>query len=65
MTSKLRCPHCGNTNPETIQDNGARGSALSYLCVKPCDPEDSSFDEYAAPDPEDRRICAMQWSEDE
>ncbi len=26
------CPHCGNANPDTIQDNGGQGVDLTLLC---------------------------------
>jgi len=57
-----KCPHCGNTDRETIEDNGAGAHSLdlTLLCLAPCEPEDCSFDAHAAP-PEDRKVCGMQW----
>ena len=61
--TKLTCPHCGNTDQKWFETNGLpkRAPGFSILCMKPCDPDESSFDEYALPDPEDRRVCGMQW----
>lgn len=34
-TTRQRCPHCGNTNPGLIEDNGlpARDDDYTLLCV--------------------------------
>lgn len=55
------CPHCGNTDRATIEDNGCKPSDPRYtlLCVAPCKPDESSFDERFEDD--DRRVCGMQW----
>jgi len=54
---RCTCPHCGNTDPATIQDNGLgwRDHDLTLLCVKPCDPSQSSLDDPAAD------VCGCQW----
>ena len=52
------CPHCGNADPATIQDNWRtwRDYDLTLLCVKPCAPGESSLD-----DPLET-VCGCQWS---
>jgi hypothetical protein len=56
------CPHCGNNDPATIEDNGCKPSNPAYtlLCVKPCAHEDSTFDFLPEGD-EQALICGMQW----
>ena len=57
------CPHCGNSNPDLLQDNGCSPTDpdLTLLCVKPCTPEESSLDDFDRADPTDREKCYMQW----
>jgi len=67
-TKASRCPHCGNKDKSTIQDNGCAPSSFDYtlLCVARVDPKKWAF----APDrPENDRLdadgkvaCGMQWS---
>lgn len=67
MKRKPKCPHCGNTDPLTIQHNGASGADRSYLCVRPCigRPEESSFADHpdaGSPElAEALKSCGMQW----
>ena len=61
-----RCPHCGNTNPALMGDNGLRPSDPAYtlLCMRPCGVGESSFDdaEYeAAAAAAGTLTCGMQW----
>lgn len=63
----FKCPHCGNTNPATIQSNGERPSSrsLTLLCVARVKPTEWSFD-HVTPLPEDLDAnglvpCGMQW----
>jgi len=37
---KVACPHCGNTDDVHFEVN----SGGRVLCVKPCDPDENSFD---------------------
>ena len=62
-----KCPHCGNTDPKHIQDNGEQPSSsdLTLLCVARVKPSEWSFDP-VAPIPEDYDAdglvpCGMQW----
>lgn len=62
----MRCPHCGNTDASTIQDNGDRPTSLdlTLLCVARVKPDEWSFDQ--TPDPDmigaDGLVpCGMQW----
>ncbi len=68
LTSKTKCPHCGNRNPKFLQDNGEDWSSpgLSMLCVSRVKPEDWSFADGAKPAKEDYDVnglvpCGMQW----
>lgn len=57
--TRHKCPHCGNTRQELIQDNGLRSSHpdLTLLCVAPADSASSTYDE-----PVDGEwVCGMQW----
>lgn len=61
-----KCPHCGNTDSRTIQDNGepARSPDLTLLCVARVPPGEWSFDEAPLPEDHDARglvPCGMQW----
>jgi hypothetical protein len=62
-----RCPHCGNTDPQWIANNGAdpRSVAYTLLCMKPCQPGESSFedaDEWEqAEAAKGTLVCGMQW----
>jgi sarcosine oxidase delta subunit len=57
----VKCPWCGST--EHIESNGAKGRDKTLLCTRPCEPEESSFDDLH--DDEDRRICGYQWNPSE
>lgn len=60
------CPHCGNKNPDTLQDNGERRLHPDYtiLCVAlvPLGEEAGAGCDMA-PDPDSigRVPCGMQW----
>lgn len=65
-----KCPHCGNIDVNTIEDNGLHARALDYtmLCVARLDPKDAAvtrpLHEYE-PDDFDaagRVKCGCQWS---
>ena len=63
----MKCPHCGNSDPRLIQDNGERPSSpdLTLLCVARVPPEAWSFD-HVKPSPSDFDAaglvpCGMQW----
>ena len=66
---KYECPHCGNTSPKLIQDNGEKPSSpdLTLLCVARVPPSAWSFaDQDVKPAKEDyddngRVPCGMQW----
>jgi hypothetical protein len=61
---RYRCPHCGNTNPQYISDNGCRESSPDFtlLCTKPCQPGESSFDDESWFEEAGKPItCGMQW----
>jgi hypothetical protein len=67
MKTSKRCPHCGNTNPKLLQDNGEEPSSLdlTLLCVARVAPSAWSFD-HVKPLPEDHDAsglvpCGMQW----
>lgn len=63
-----KCPHCGNTDPKTIEANRLPPTDPDYtlLCTRRVRPEDSSFDpEYIYPefyDDEGMVACGMQWT---
>lgn len=64
MTTHL-CPHCGNADRTTLQDNGHPPGShdLTMLCVAPCDPADSTLDpEYLDDLPPEDVVCGLQWS---
>jgi hypothetical protein len=63
-----KCPNCGNTNRNFIQNNGERPSSpdLTLLCVARVLPDDWSFGSSEKPLPEDYDAkglvpCGMQW----
>lgn len=67
MTKRDTCPHCGNTDHKTIENNGvARGSVdFTLLCVARVDPKRRSWT-HVEPEPDqiDERglvACGMQW----
>ncbi len=62
-----KCPHCGNTNPILLLNNGEEPASpdLTLLCVARVKPGEWSFD-HVAPLPEDYDAanlvpCGMQW----
>jgi hypothetical protein len=71
MTKKHTCPHCGNRNPETIEDNGAgtRDDDYTLLCVARVSIGEDAFDGQANPPltvGSDGKVdCGMQWSPNE
>jgi hypothetical protein len=63
-----KCPHCGNTDPRTIETNGLnyRHPDLTLLCTRRVKPEDSSYSEIDLIPERDYDtnglvICGMQW----
>lgn len=68
MTSKTKCPHCGNKNSKFIHSNGEPDSSpdLSMLCMARVKPEDWSFADSCKPakeyyDANGLVPCGMQW----
>src|SRR4051812_22521692 len=58
------CPHCGNTDMTTIEDNGRPLSHpdCTLLCVKPCAQDETSFDaSEPIPEKDGTYVCGMQW----
>ena len=62
------CPHCGNKNPRTIEDNGASESDMdfTYLCVAKMKPSEAAtlpvgFDPATDTDEHDLVACGQQW----
>lgn len=67
MISGHKCPNCGNTNPDTIMDNGCdpRDEDYTLLCVTRVPEEVTSY-EIALLEPKDfdaegRPECGWQW----
>lgn len=64
---KYTCPHCGNRDPRTIEDNGERSTHPDYtlLCVARVAPGEDAFDGDANPPltvgPDGKVDCGMQW----
>ncbi len=65
--SKSTCPNCGNTNSDTIEDNGLKPTSSEYtlLCIARVKPADWAF-KHTMPDPDqldaDGNVaCGMQW----
>jgi hypothetical protein len=71
MTKKHTCPHCGNRDPEFIEDNGAgtRDADYTLLCVARVAPGEDSFGGDANPPlevgPDGKVTCGMQWCPNE
>ncbi len=68
-TTTHKCPHCGNADPNTIEDNGLSPHSMDYtlLCVARVAPKDCALGIYAHHDDEDfdadRLVkCGCQWS---
>jgi hypothetical protein len=62
-----KCPHCGNADQATIEDNGVARSRHDYtlLCVARVDPSARHWD-HVEPEPDqidaDGKVaCGMQW----
>jgi hypothetical protein len=66
-----KCPNCGNANPKTIEDNGARPSSYDYtlLCVARVKVSDRALTHAdLLPDQIDANgltACGMQWCPNE
>lgn len=65
----VKCPHCGNTDKRTLQDNGFPKTHpdCTLLCVNRVKPGESSFSypEDEAIGPDGRTECGMQWEPNE
>lgn len=69
--TKTKCPHCGNTNQDKIEDNGCEPGSFNYalLCVNRVEPRDRSWT-HVEPEPdqidaEGKVSCGYQWSPNE
>jgi hypothetical protein len=62
------CPHCGNAERATIEDNGLARDDENYtrLCIRRVDPNQSSFDMFGDGDvdPNGQVACGYQWGQD-
>ena len=64
----MKCPHCGNTDRNLMEDNGASDRAvdLALICTVRVKLGDDSFDGKANPPlevgPDGLVICGMLWS---
>lgn len=72
MAKRMKCPHCGNASPSTIDSNGCRPSDPNYtlLCVAQVKPEDAAilpygFDPDTDTDPHGLVPCGQQWCPDD
>jgi hypothetical protein len=64
IATMYKCPHCGNTDEQRIEDNGCdpRDEEFTLLCLAPVEDGEESFDEYVLQEhPDMRRLCGMQW----
>lgn len=65
--NRYTCPHCGNRDPQLIEDNGAdrRDADYTLLCVARVAPGEDSFHGDANPPltvgPDGKVDCGMQW----
>lgn len=59
---RYKCPHCGNLDRSTIQDNGIEFTdpAFTLLCMALVRPIDSAIDSQR-PDRNGLVECGMQW----
>ncbi len=65
-----KCPHCGNTNPKTIESNGVSGADCVLLCVRLVAPDFAAvlvhgFDPKTDTDANGLVPCGMQWPDEE
>ena len=55
------CPHCGNTDRDTIETNAARGGGNILQCLAKVEAGAESFSADALIIPEMREVCGFQW----
>lgn len=64
MTKTKRiCPHCGNTDPAFIEDNGESASSpdLTLLCIARVDPYSHNQYDVATVGADGLTACGTQW----
>ncbi len=69
-TMAAKCPHCGNKDPESIEDNGLseRSDDYTLLCVARVEPGTDAHAgsaPEAEPGPDGQVSCGMQWCPNE
>lgn len=60
----MKCPHCGNRNPDCVETNGLDhcDPVFSYLCTARVAPGESDNPEHEVIGPDGRVMCGMQWN---
>jgi hypothetical protein len=62
---KMKCPHCGNKNQASLEDNGLSEKDEDYtlLCVARVQPKDEAnhYEPRQEPGLDGLVMCGMQW----
>jgi hypothetical protein len=63
MKPRTKCPHCGNTDERSIEDNGRKSTDSLYtlLCMARVALGEDAFGGGGEPGEDGKVACGMQW----